>query len=948
MTPLPLWRSLAWLPCLTLGWLAACSHSSAPNQVTADQPAGTPPALLGDAVFESPFLSHGDGLYSGSGVLGAWQVTLHSDGAVGMEPLAVRSGAALGDTYLVNIDDYMGGKICGDCVKVAGMGRPVPGQPNVVEVLFEARHPIPLPPPGADGTLGSHRLDLHVHDVQALIVAEGNTVFNPKVKVIRGENVQFFPARTNPALLVNADGYSSHLDPDIDNFYPTNSNIHPYKILFQDPANGNYNPAIAPINGYPDLRNPTGHNVMPMGAGYRATPFQFFVPNNAQREFLMVVSCAYGISAQGRGTDIGKRMNPRYFLPLFNLKEAWKVKTTVRDNGLIGSSPGTSAKVDIEVWDWQQLAQVDPQFNGGSSNLNRLDRESKLRNAEVEVPALGYSKLLAAADFTGSGQETTPLKATITINNASLAPGGNYWGLVAVRDDLDSLITNTKGISKDLTTIFGLRDFSTYQTFLLEVAPAPNPPVAIIQTTPNPPIIDAGVPMVFDGSLSFDPDGSIVSYEWDFNYSGSPLSFEVQGTGMSLNHAFSVPGSYSVALKVTDNNDPPLSGLAVKTVTVNCPTTVVSNCTVDAFPAYTGFSFNTAWSLENGKMDIAFLGDGKLVFEDNKVLKTAAVSIGVTGVAPTPLIPGYPGQHVSSIDVDRLGRVIWVPWEEALGFEDAPITSLNVGPLGDKHRGVKNTVHVVVKQPSNQWIEAAIFDFGEPVHAVTTDELNNIWVLTASHKLRKISDDLVLTPFNVDLDVSAGYAPVWNIGEVFDMAADFKSNCFYVLTSGLESGTIDDDPDYRGGAYANIWRFECDGSYSTTTPAGNPNPLRDMLIIPPIGYPLFNWFGFDALADITVDNFAGAGYGTTLTGPQNCQIIVGGSGLVAGEGIRIATTFSRFDSDFGQADSILIPNTVGMRALAIKPDGSNTLVGIAADENATQVLEFYNFFGGWQ
>ncbi len=45
-----------------------------------------------------------------------------------------------------------------------------------------------------------------------------------------------------------------------------------------------------------------------------------------------------------------------------------------------------------------------------------------------------------------------------------------------------------------------------------------------------------------------DADGSIVSYEWDFG-DGSPLS----NTPSSLSHVFPVPGTYTVKLKVVDN-----------------------------------------------------------------------------------------------------------------------------------------------------------------------------------------------------------------------------------------------------------------------------------------------------------------------------------------------------------------------------------------------------------
>jgi len=946
-----LWnRRLALGPVSLSALLALACNASAPNtpaSTTAELTPTLPPQLVGSLELPVGLIPHGDGLSSGSGILGVWQGRVASDGLTTLEPVAGRSGAALGDVYIVNIDEYMGGGFCGDCVRVAGMGRPThdPVKGDTVEVIFEARHPIPLPPelptPGP-----KDRLDLHVHDVQAILIAEGNNVFTTKTKLIRGENVLRPAVRLNPSLLVNADGYTSQLDPDIDNYYPTNSNVHPYKILFEDPTNGNYNPAIAPINGYPDLRNPTGHNVMPMGAGYRATPFQFFVAPNSVREFVMVVSCSYGISAQGRGTDIGKRMNPRYFLPLFNLKEPWKVKAEVISNNLIGSAATTSAQVRFQVWDWQQTAQVDPIFNGGSSNLNRIDRPSKLRSAEVEVPSLGFSKILTTADFSGNGQESTPLTATVTINNAALAAGGDYWGLVAIRDDLDNIESNVRAFGKDLSTIYQLRDFSTYQTFLLTVAPAPNPPVAIIQTTPSPAVSDAQIPIIFDGSASFDTDGSIVSYAWDFNYSGNPQNFQSMATGAVVNYAYPVPGVYTAALAVTDNNSPPLVGFATVQVTVNCPSSVPVTCSVTAPPTYTGFSVNTGWSLDNGKLDIAFLPDGRAVFEDNKVLVAAPVSVGTAG-APVPIIPGYPGQHIGSIDVDRQGRIIWVSWQETTDAQDELITTLDIGPLQDKHAGMGSIIHVVEKQPNNQWVEVAAIDVNAQIHAVDTDELDNIWFITAAHKLRKINDNLVMTSFNVDLDEKAGYAPVYNIGEVFDMAIDFRASCFLVLTTGMEQGSLDNNPNYRGGVYANVWRFECDGSYSTTTSAGHPNPLRDLLIIPPTGYPFMNFLGFDALADIEVDNFSGAGYGSVLNGEQNCQVIVGGSGLVAGEGIRIASTFARLSSDLGQDSSILIPTTVGLRALAIKPDGSNQMAAIAADTNATQVLEFYDFLGGW-
>lgn len=55
-------------------------------------------------------------------------------------------------------------------------------------------------------------------------------------------------------------------------------------------------------------------------------------------------------------------------------------------------------------------------------------------------------------------------------------------------------------------------------------------------------------PVDFDGTGSYDQDGSIIEYEWNFG-DGSP-----KGYGETTNHTYSAAGIYDVTLKVTDNN----------------------------------------------------------------------------------------------------------------------------------------------------------------------------------------------------------------------------------------------------------------------------------------------------------------------------------------------------------------------------------------------------------
>jgi len=72
-----------------------------------------------------------------------------------------------------------------------------------------------------------------------------------------------------------------------------------------------------------------------------------------------------------------------------------------------------------------------------------------------------------------------------------------------------------------------------------------NPPVASFSFYPQDPFQEEQV--TFDGSSSYDPDGEIVKWEWDFGDGAT-------GEGEVVDHAFSTPGDYLVILTVTDNS----------------------------------------------------------------------------------------------------------------------------------------------------------------------------------------------------------------------------------------------------------------------------------------------------------------------------------------------------------------------------------------------------------
>jgi PKD repeat protein len=70
------------------------------------------------------------------------------------------------------------------------------------------------------------------------------------------------------------------------------------------------------------------------------------------------------------------------------------------------------------------------------------------------------------------------------------------------------------------------------------------------------------VPVLFDGSSSYDPDGTIVSYEWDFGDDST-------GTGVNPIHSYAYYGTYQVILTVIDDDS--LADSDTTTVEIGIP-----------------------------------------------------------------------------------------------------------------------------------------------------------------------------------------------------------------------------------------------------------------------------------------------------------------------------------------------------------------------------------------
>jgi len=140
---------------------------------------------------------------------------------------------------------------------------------------------------------------------------------------------------------------------------------------------------------------------------------------------------------------------------------------------------------------------------------------------------------------------------------AKLDSDGNWlWAVSAGGADWDegyALIVDSNGYVYvtgyfDGSAQFGETTLTTQGDFDIFIAKLSNenvnqPPVADFSYSPEKPVV--GEMVSFEAFHSYDPDGDIVSYVWDFGD-------EATGTGVTSDHVYSAPGSYAVSLTVMD------------------------------------------------------------------------------------------------------------------------------------------------------------------------------------------------------------------------------------------------------------------------------------------------------------------------------------------------------------------------------------------------------------
>jgi hypothetical protein len=509
------------------------------------------------AVYISESITEGSSLPM---IFGIYEVSLDATSMTG-EVRPIRNLSALGDSVMVDVTPFLSITPCANCMRIKSIGL---SPENYIEVTFQTKHPFQ---PGK-------RLDLHVFDPRGIIVTGYNPTLFSRLRIdLDGDGTYESPAEGNINLVVNADGYTSFYDAVVEDFtgYNVPGNISPFKNLWFNPAttspDSNYDPGAAPQYGFTDLTAPKGHNVFPMGGGFddplASTTYQFNLTDTANVNFLFIFEASYGVTST-RFT----RQEPRYFLPEFHRKEALSTTATVTDSALVAfdSSDTLKAALQIKVVDWQAGITPTENWDYATSVLTGIQNRSDVKNIVIDIPGVLQSMIgLTSADRSaGDGTIASPYIWDLKFSNELGAGAGTYWGLVAVRDDLEGSENSPLGVSSDVTAPVKMHDLTVYQSFSVTIAEGTNiPPIADVDAAPSPVYANENV-TVSVGSNCMDPDGSIVKYEYDFNY--IPGSFVEDpgytqddpidpGFGADVTYSYDETqlGSHLIAQRVTDN-----------------------------------------------------------------------------------------------------------------------------------------------------------------------------------------------------------------------------------------------------------------------------------------------------------------------------------------------------------------------------------------------------------
>jgi PKD repeat protein len=294
--------------------------------------------------------------------------------------------------------------------------------------------------------------------------------------------------------------------------------------------------------------------------------------------------------------------------------------------------------------------------------------------------------------------------------------------------------------------------------------------------------------LTLNGSGSSDPDGSIVTYAWNFGDGTT-------GTGAMPGHSYTAPGTYTAWLTVTDNNGASASDNAVVTVSSTAPPTWARGIGASGSDGGYAIVGDAAGNTIVGGVFRAAMTVGSTPLPNLGGADWFLVKYGSTGNVLWAKSWGGPSEDLlDGLAVDANGDVIATGrFSGTASFGGLPlIANGSVDMVVAKFNGADGTPAWQAKNFGGAYDDAA--------SAVATDGQNNVYFTGYFRGSTSFGGATLSVPFDTDLDVflvklnSAGVHQ-WsknftNSGNDrgYGIAADTNGN---VAITGSFSNTID-------------------------------------------------------------------------------------------------------------------------------------------------------------
>ncbi len=334
----------------------------------------------------------------------------------------------------------------------------------------------------------------------------------------------------------------------------------------------------------------------------------------------------------------------------------------------------------------------------------------------------------------------------------------------------------------------------TTQNTIYRYVDTGRPPVASFTATPSP--VNPGVPVAFDASASTDPDGTIVSYAWDFGDSAT-------GSGVTTTHAYASPGTYAPRLTVVDNES--FTSTAIRTVAVNSPPRAAISTTPSiVFPA-TVVTFNGSGSTDPDGTIVSYAWD----FGDS------ATGSGVT----TTHAYASPGTFTAALVVsDDLGLTNGTTTPILVRDPRAPVASFTATP-SPVNPGASVTFDASSSFDPDGVIVSYTWDFGDTSGGTGVTTMHAYAASGTYPAMLRVVDNVSLSS-TATRDIVVNAAPRAAIS--FSPVAIYKD----VVVTFNGSGST--DPDGSVASYA--WGFG-DGSTGTGREATHAYGRKGALVV---------------------------------------------------------------------------------------------------------------------